>query len=117
MIIPSGTITIPIILTRLSSDFIIVVCCFFLPAFASSASFEAYDECPTFVSTALHSPDTTKLPDKRISPLFFIISSDSPVISDSFTLIQPSARMASALSWLPASNMHTSPLTSSVESI
>ena len=117
IIIPRGTMTIPIILTRLSSDFIIVVCCFFFPAFASSASFAAYEECPTLVSIALHSPDTTKLPERSISPLFFITSSDSPVMSDSFTLTHPSARIASALSWLPASNIHTSPFTSSVESI
>jgi len=51
-----------------------------------------------------------------MSPLFLITSSDSPVTIASLTLTQPSASMASALSWLPAVNIHTSPLTSVTES-
>ena len=58
IIIPSGTITTPIILTRLSKDFIISVFFFLRPALASNASLAAYALCPTCVRTALHSPDT-----------------------------------------------------------
>ena len=91
--------------------------CFFRPAFASIASFAAYASRPTFVSTALHSPDTIKLPESNISPAFLTTSSDSPVTNDSLTRTNPSTRIASALSWFPAENTHKSPLTRVSEAI
>ena len=108
---PIGIIRTPIVLTSLSRDCIISVLCFFRPAFASIASFAAYASRPTFVSTALHSPDTIKLPESNISPAFLTTSSDSPVTNDSLTRTNPSTRIASALSWFPAENTHKSPLT------
>ena len=35
-------------------------------------------------------PEITKLPDNIVSPFFFVIGSDSPVINDSFTSTTPS---------------------------
>ena len=113
---PIGIIAIPITFTSLSRERIISVCCFFLDAFASSVIFDAYDESPTFSRTARHSPDTTKLPDNSISPFFFVISSDSPVTSDSLTLTIPSTTTASAQIWFPDVNLHKSPFTSVCES-
>ena len=64
--------------------------------FASPVSFEIYDSLPTFSSLAVHFPETTKLPERRESPSFFVISSDSPVRSDSLTWMLPERTTASA---------------------
>ena len=96
--IPIGIISTPIVFTSLSRDSIISVFCFLRPALASIASFAAYASRPTFVRTALHSPETIKLPESNISPAFLTTSSDSPVTKDSFTRTNPSTRIASALS-------------------
>ena len=66
-------------------------------------------------SRALHSPDTTKLPDMSLSPRLFVISSDSPVSSDSLTWISPADTTASAHIWFPALKMTISSSTSSSE--
>ena len=110
---PIGIIHTPTIFKRLSSALIISDCSPEPIDLASSVSFDIYESLPTFSSLARHSPDTTKLPLISESPLFFTISSDSPVRSASFTRTLPDTTTASAHIWLPAPNTTMSSATSS----
>ena len=110
---PIGIIHIPTHFKSLSSERIISDCSLEPIALASIVSLDIYESRPTFSSLARHSPDTTKLPLISLSPLFFTISSDSPVSSASFTRTLPEATTASAHIWLPAANTTISSATSS----
>ena len=79
---------------------------------ASPASCAAYDAAPTRSSCARHVPETTKLPDRSVSPSRFSTGSASPVMSDSFTSACPHTTVPSAQISSPAENSATSPCTS-----
>ncbi len=85
----TGMIRMPAILTRRSILRIISDCSAFFISFALRASCEAYDLSPTAVSTAQHSPDTTKLPESSFAAAGFLISSVSPVNIASLTDTSP----------------------------
>ena len=53
----------------------------------------------------LQYPETIKLPDSNISPLFFITVSASPVIKDSLTSTLPYKITESTTTWFPISKM------------
>ena len=109
---PSGMTRKPIHLMRLVSERIIsdFGC---LPAFlASMVSLETNESAPTAVRRARQPPLTTKLPERRLSPGFLTISSDSPVTSASLTRHSPETTSASAQIWQPGSKRTISSRTS-----
>ena len=54
------------------------------------------------MSWARQEPETTKEPERSLSPGFFSTGSASPVIMASFTVTVPERTRASALIWSPA---------------
>ena len=79
---------------------------------ASAESLAAKASAPTWVSWARPVPAMTKLPDRRLSPGFFTMASDSPVMRDSLTWSSPSRSTPSAQIWSPAPKITMSSRTS-----
>ena len=89
MIAARGITKMPIHLMRFVRDRIISDWRAGFAFFASSVSFAAKESAPTSVRRARQVPLITKLPDISLSPVFFRISSDSPVISASLAWTEP----------------------------
>ena len=114
--VPTGIIIIDTVLIILFSEFIISEFTFFTYLVCFEI-FEVKLSSPICSTWALHLPLITKLPDKIISPSFFVIAFDSPVIKDSSTSISPCLILQSVIIWFPVSNSNISSSTISFISI